>query len=351
MAHLSSCGLLAVVLTGVLLSGGCYEIPPVIPSDYSSSPVARSRHSLSVYANEPFDPRNRWFQRAFGARGLRGEIRRPRADEPFSTFILSERIDHAELRALLGSIEEESRRAPQRSLSPLAVVTRAIFLSDVLAEACRLQAAGEGARRMPTDDLVALLIAVARQGVDAEELPSVELAPLLQAPPLRDGAWTEGSAPGVPGLLPSTHDPRWTLVLLSRARPGAAVLLRLRVALSSEGGAVLLPLASECWEIRRRGKDVTHRVWRFDRAEWLHGRDPWLEFSEAAEIQIRNPHDPSQILAGRLQSLYRSCPVVNDVTGRPRVGAPFSTVAAFSPALVEIQQDLVTKALLWVMER
>jgi len=323
------------VLAGTLLIAGCYEIPPTIPPDYSSSPAALAWRPLTVYAREPFDPRNRWFHRAFGLRGIQGEIHGPRADEPFSTLLTLGPVDHAELRALLETIESIGS-------------TEAIFLSDVLAEASRLHAAA--VKDGPTGDLVALLIRVARKGVEGE-LSSLESTPLLLAPPLRDGIWTEEPAPKAPGLLPSTHDPRWTLALRSRARPRHAVLLRLRVALSPEGGPVLLPLVTECWEIDHRGTDGTYRVWRFDRAEWLHARDPWREFAEEAEVKIRNPHDPAKILEGRLVSICSSCHSADEVANRSRAGPPFSSVATLSPALLEAQRDLVSEALSWVTDR
>jgi hypothetical protein len=338
------------LLVGTLLVAGCYEIPPAIPLDYTSSLAALAGRPPAVYAREPFDSRNRWFHRAFGLRGLQGEVQQPQADEPFSTLVRRGPVDHAELRALLeriGSLEEESPRTPPRSLFPRAAVTEAIFVSDVLAEACRLHAAA--VTQGPGGDLVPPLIHVARQGVRVE-LAGLESAPLLRAPPLRDGVWTEEPGPKAPGLLPSTHDPRWTLALRSRARTGDAVLLRFRVALGPGGGPMLLPLASECWEIHQRGTDVTYRVWRFDRAEWLHGRDPWREAAQDDEIRIRNPRDAAQILRARLASLCSSCHSADDVANPPRQGPPFSSVAALSPALLQVQRDLVKQALSWLTE-
>ncbi|MBI4604135.1 MAG: hypothetical protein HY721_19430, partial [Planctomycetes bacterium] len=173
--------------------------------------------------------------------------------------------------------------------------------SDALAEASRLAALGfqDG----PPKDVVALLLRAARgEAPSAEDLED----PILAPPPLRGGPWREADPPAG-GHDPSPRDPRWTRVLRGGEDGARSVLLRLRVALDLEGKPQLLELASECWELERGPTALRASVWRFDRAERVHGRDPWRELPGSAEVALRDPSDPSRLLAAPVERLCASC--------------------------------------------
>lgn len=270
----------------ILTMGGCYEIPPVIHRGYVGGPTAQGWPPLAAYHAEPFHPRNRWFQREFGGRSPQGDLLPAHADEPLGAAEKYSPVDRAELCALLEAILLSENDRAKLSGAPVAdlrqAVTEAIFRSDALAEASRVQSrAGNAAAEK---DLVATLLRAARRtGDEVKRLENV-LPPEAEPPPLREGEWLEAepaatdgdSAP--PSLFSSAGDLRWTRVLREKDALSTPrwVLLRLRVALDERGEPLLLSIANECWELEGGGTTGI-RSWRFDRAEWLSGREPWHE--------------------------------------------------------------------------
>ena len=79
----------------LLAMTGCREYPPQIPADYIGSAAAPGWPPLAVYDVDPFDPKNRWFHRAFGSRSLSAGVVAPHADEPCPLLVPS-RVDAAE---------------------------------------------------------------------------------------------------------------------------------------------------------------------------------------------------------------------------------------------------------------
>jgi hypothetical protein len=289
-------------LVAPLLLGGCFEIPPSIPPGYIGSQPAPGWPPLVVYDAEPMHPRNRWFHRAFSGRGRAGEIEPAHADEPFGLVRKPSAVDVAEWIALLKEISSEPAAGGVRGARDL--VADGIFRSDLLAEASRLRAelpdnaaAREAAVLMSRLSVVDPSVSSALDAERAATLP----------PPLREGDWIDAQPPAAPGLAPSAADPRWTRVLRERGNSARSALLRLRVASNSAGAALLLDLAAECWELQREDDGWRRSVWRFDRAEWLQGREPWRIVPGDAEITIRSPVDPSTILTGAAGRLCGSC--------------------------------------------
>jgi hypothetical protein len=327
----------AVLLALAAAAPGCREYPPVIAPDYIGSPTAPGWPPLAVYDVDPFHPRNRWFHRAFGTRTAAGDIVPPHADEPFALLAAPSRVDAAELGALLEAalataLLDTAPVDPTR-VAPRERVADAIFRADALAEASRLQAS------LPADDpaeavLVPLLLRLAAGS--AERLAGEGgLAHELEPPPLREGAWVEAPVPAAPGLAPSPFDPRWTLALRREAAPGGrarVALLRLRSGLDARRAPVLLPLASECWEIEEGGEDGAAAVWRFDRAEWLAGRDPWRRVPERSEITIRDPADPARLITGEVKPLCAGCHE-NGIARREPPAAAVPQIQAVTGAL------------------
>jgi hypothetical protein len=116
----------------------------------------------------------------------------------------------------------------------------------------------------------------------------------------------------LPGLEPSGWDFRWTGAWVEERPPDAdahGVITRSRIALDSAGEPVLLDLASECWEVTS-GCVHAGRLFRFDRAEWLRGGDPWRPVPEAAVVGVRDPRDPSRVLTGSHGAIARGFPVL-----------------------------------------
>jgi hypothetical protein len=216
-------------------------------------------------------------------------------------------VDAAEIAALLERILESP--GPERATDTRAWVADAILRSDALAEASRLHAA------LPPDHLavreaVPLLLRLA--GGDPPPPLDPEAARAIEPPPLRSGEWTEAAPPPEPGLLPSPHDPRWTLAFVSPGWPdedrSRAVLVRYRAALDREGAPILLPIASEAWELGGSGGCAGASAWRFDRAEWLAGREPWRHLPQGAEVTVRDAADPSRLVTGPAASFaVRRC--------------------------------------------
>jgi len=307
----------------VLLSfipSSCREIPPVIPEGYEGSAAAEGWPPPPTYDADPLHPANRWFHRAFGGRTAAGDIVPPRGDEPFSRLDRPSRVDVAELSALL--------EACARSAGPLEAP---LFRTDLLAEAARSSVEGspEAAR-----ELRPLLLAGARR-VDGPGPPR-RIPP--EAPPLRQGTWTEEDPPGAPGLLPSAEDLRWTRRLRSRSGDGSrSVLMRQRVELDPAGSPALSPLPSECWELSpvaggMPGGGMEPRVWRFDRVAWTAGREPWREIGPTETIAIRDPERAGAVIEGEMRILCVGCHGPGEA-GRTRGTAP------------RPQMDLVREAL------
>jgi hypothetical protein len=288
----------------LLAPAGCREIPPEIPADYIGSQAAPGWPPLAVHDPDPFHPRNRWFHRAFGARAASGAIVAPHADDPIPLHAALSRVDAAEAAALL----ERSLADAAPDVSPgRARVAEAIFRSDALAEAALLHAA------LPADHL-AVREAVPRllDLAAGDPLPPLdpETARAVEPPPLRAGEWVEVAPPAEPGLLPSPFDPRWTHAFVPGGEKRGrwrAVIVRHRAALDRAGAPLLLPVASECWSLEDGDEDAGGSAWRFDRAEWLAGREPWRRLPGEAEITIRDPGDPSRLLTARAASLAARC--------------------------------------------
>lgn len=286
----------------LILVAGCYEISPEIPEGYIGSPAAPGWPPPAVYDADTLHPRNRWFHRTFGRRGLEGDVLPASADAPSGSLVTLGPVDRAEIAALLARIAADGEASARENLatSTRARAADTIFSSDALAEASRLAAeAGEspGGR-----GIVSLLLGAARARAGGHALPR-EAVP----PPLREGEWIEKPPPRTRGLEPSAADIRWTRVFAARERPKHTLLLRLRTALDLEGKVALLPLASECWEAETTDGPPRFRVWRFDRAEWLRGGDPWRAVPPGTAITIRSPVDPSSRLTGLAPALCASC--------------------------------------------
>lgn len=337
------CGLRRAMLAGLALAGACHEIPPEIPPGYIGSPAPKGWPPLTVYRLEPLHPRNRWFHRAFSARAPGGEILPAHADEPFGRLESSSPVDRAEIAAILESVAAED--AGSSPTGRRAAIGDAMFHSDLLAEAARWHAIGlaDASAR----EVIASMLRVARSArVDLllKDLHLPELAP----PPLRGGEWRDAELPALPGLLPSAQDPRWTRLLRARGPQDRALLIRFRAGLDGAGRPALLDLASECWEIELArdgaGGGAAKRVWRFDRAEWLHGREPWHEAPARAEIGIRDPRDPAKLLSGPVERVCGSCHCGTAGSS----GAPESSATANGAG--KPQEEMVRAALAVVLE-
>lgn len=312
----------------LIAAPGCREIPPRIPPDFIGSPAAPGWPPLAVHDLDPFDPKNRWFHRAFGSRSPGGDIVAPHADEPCS-FSTPSRVDAAELTALLERILASP--AAGGAVAIRERVADAIFRSDALAEASRLHAAPL-ADGLAVREVVPFLLRLAA----GDALPPLdpEAARALEPPPLRAGEWVEAAPPETPGLLPSPFDLRWTRAFVLRGRSDGdrshAVLVRFRVAIDRQGAPLLLPIASECWELEEGEGEAMASAWRFDRAEWLAGRDPWRQLPEEAEITIRDPSNPSKLITGKVVSLaarFGGQGLRTDAPGARGEGAQLEAVA------------------------
>jgi len=271
-----------------VLAAGCYEFPPVIPKDLVGSPAAEGWPPLAVYHPDSFHARNRWFHRQWSGRSLEGRIVRAHADEPLGLLSSPSRVDEAEILALLRSLDAE----PVRELGAAgerARICDALFRGDLLREAARIRA--EWPAGGLRDEILKLLEAVGARGPALTAGDERERA--LVPPPLRGGPWSEASMPSSAGLLPSPADPRPTRVF--------------RTAAPNSSSAIVRGFASECWLIERSGDGESRRVYRFDRAEWLHGREPWRLVPGEAEIVIRSPLDPLQALRGPAAQLCAGC--------------------------------------------
>jgi|SoiMethySBSTD1v2_1073268.scaffolds.fasta_scaffold13316_10 hypothetical protein len=295
-------GLFAAAFLPPLAAASCYEIPPVVPPDYAGSATATGWPPLAVYDDDAFDPANRWFQRAFGSRDSSGDVLAPHADEPTALLDHPSPVDGVEIAALLEAIESAPPLSPGE-LGTRRRGARAVFLCDTAAESSRIEAqwsAGAGGK-----EIAARLRRIATREPLRELLPPASTAELTP-PPLREGTWKRRELPSAPGLLPSPLDRRVTQAFESEDGHVRA-LLRLRCVLEGEAW-VETPLGSECWFETAGGVEPGARgVWRFDRAEWLQGREPWREVPGGAEITIRDPSEPSRRLHGARERLCAGC--------------------------------------------
>jgi len=329
--------LLLFTSAGFLLFGGCYEIPPIIPPSYVGGPVAPGWPPLLAYHRDPFHPRNRWFQRAFGGRDREGDLLPPHADEPLGIVAQYSQVDRAEMAALLTTILKEEEdgitKSPFHADGSREAVSEAIFRSDALLEASRIQS--QGPKTAGEGELAALMLRVAR-GANEETGAKIKrleetLPPEAEPPPLRNGDWLEADPAALASsarlplqLFPSPGDLRWTRLLQEKSTGSSrprSLLLRLRVALDERGEPLLLSLASECWELG--GESA--RVWRFDRAEWLSGREPWHEAPEGAI--------PSIVMAPPAPAEAFSKPYVPVLDPRQRAGQEKLVKDALGPLL------------------
>jgi hypothetical protein len=221
-------------------------------------------------------------------------------------------VDRAEILALTAEVAGDWLREDAPSGGPRDGLVRATFRADLLQAALALSGP-RGESRALDDDLIRLIRA-ARLPAGGD--PETDLPDLALPPPLRDvpTAWLEDPPPATPGLVPSAHDLRWT----RRARAPAAdgeeyrsILLRLRVVLDERGEPVLLPSPSEAWELRAGPSGdapLEARVWRFDRAAWLSGEDPWTVLDGDAPLEVRDPESPSgRRIRGTVESVCAGC--------------------------------------------
>lgn len=313
--------LLSLALGGFLMAhvlAGCYEIPPSVPSDYTGGPSESiGWPPPAVYARDPIHPRNRWFHRSFSSRDRRGQLSPVSGTEPLPVFKDPDNVDRAEMVSLLESIQRESPADPEWGPDSRGFWTELMFHSDVLVAALRLssrQSKDSGERdRIPAHELLRLLVEQATVDLESDLLDAHRRPPMLDPPPLRDGAWKELDPPSAVGLRPSVEDPRWTRRMCRTSAGGETtevLLLRLRVALLETGDPLLIPMASECWELRDgEGAEARPvRVWRFHRAAWVAGREPWALVPGTEPIEIHDPESAgARVLRGPARSLCGRC--------------------------------------------
>jgi len=299
-------GCLGLVLAG----GGCYDIPPSVPQGYvGSAPEAPGWPPPAAYALDTFHPSNRWFQRAFAPRDVRGELEPASAAEPVPLVDSFTPVDRVELCALL-----DAARGGLTAQGSRDAVTLSIFRSDILQVLLLIAAAAPGQEGKTSAEAVESPLRAARFPAGAI-IAAEETLPLPAfPPPLREGVWLEDPPPEAPGLTASRSDLRSTrrAHIAGPGRDGyREVLLRLRVAMDERGEPVILPLASECWELRREGPSgglLEARIWRFDRSAWLRGEDPWLLLQGEDRITIHDPESPTgRRIRGGVSSVCSGC--------------------------------------------
>jgi hypothetical protein len=359
-----------------LLAGSawsCYEIPPSLPEGYiGSAPEAPGWPPPCAYDPEPLHPLNRWFHRAFSARDFSGLVMGVDPAEPLPSWVRLSSVDRAELSALTEALAQG--RLGARPGAGRQAITDLVVRSDVLQVAARLEAgdfaegdnSGGSSRR-----LSALLLEVAK----GPGMPALDgWPPETEPPPLRRGKWLELELELGTGLRPETSDLRWTRILCSQrdtdggsrrgpdsggcgaafeqggqgqgaaptepCPPGGAriVFVRPRVVLGPEGAPELVPLSSECWEAEARaeveaapGQSLQLRLWRWDRARWAAGGDPWRECDPVpgAGLEERGPgFDEALAAASRAMA-----------AGRCREYAPRSPPEAVARAQLEIAKE------------
>ncbi len=281
---------------------GCYELPPVIPRGYVGSLPAPGWPPLCVYDSDPFSRSNRWFHRQFSDRSSDGEILRARADEPFGLMVNPSAVDEAEVLAILRALVAEPPIKPNPG-ELRACLSYSIFCSDLFQESCRIGVEWPVSRRR--EDIICLLRHFAGfSGPTARDWKSeVFVAP----PPLRQGEWQEMQAPMAPGLAASVVDPRGSRLFFRESPRRESLLVRCRVLPREGEGLEALPIANECWQIVEDEDGFAYNVLRFDRAEWLQGRDPWHAIAQDSEIVIRDPTDPTRRLVGSPKRLCIAC--------------------------------------------
>jgi hypothetical protein len=222
----------------------------------------------SVYVEDPLHPANRWFQRVFGGRDQDGVPLRAAPDLPYPPEFPINAVDRAEVLALIDALRREGLRGASGRSGERAALSRFILHSDLVEQGLRYERRGELE--------LALASAIAAEEVwpAQEEVPE----PVLPAW-FRERTWVD-----------------------------TAVRPRLRLAATPEGNWRPTEHASELWTLERTADGIRPRVFRFDRAAWLRGEDPWRELSEREEIWIEDPRDPDgALLQGELRPLCLSC--------------------------------------------
>ena len=299
-----------LLLGGVgLVVSACYQVAPQVPEDFSRRPRSDGLAPIAVYTEDPAHPANRWFQRAFSERDRDGRFVAPRTDAPYVPRHAYQPVDRAEILALLEVVGRHGLAA-----SP---VSQTLLETDLFAESERLRA---------SDNELAQAYADAARGVSAAR---VEDSPGLAPPPLRDGLWLEVAGSLAPGLRATPADFREGRIyygfdstssglggprpVTELPAPRRAALVRYRVALDGEGIRAT-PVASEAWVLERarsaagEGDSLLSRVFRFDRAAWWRGGEPWRELPAAESLRIRNPVEPAgAALEGDSRALCVSC--------------------------------------------
>lgn len=300
---------------GLFFLAGCYELPPR-PPDYDSQPL---RPPFATYTLEPLHPANRWFHRAFAPRDQLGQPLDAPSDLPFSLLAAPTAVDRAELLALLEALVREG--LPDET----GRVSRALLHADLLAESRRWQTRADG------EDVALEHLAAARAFRPAQ--PERLRVPF--PPPLESGEWAE-----VTGDLPSVHASAplvWSRIFYQFGEPirseGAiatseapvpvrAVALCQRLIENADGELARSALGSECWLLERGGGAVEPRLWRFDRAAWLHYelvRDLvpdadraafslWREVPQGEVVQmVSSGGSEDALLEGSMRELCLSC--------------------------------------------
>jgi hypothetical protein len=366
----------------LVLAVGCHEAPPEIPPGYvGSAPPAFGWPAPVAYDLEPTHPLNRWFQRAFSRRTTEGDLEPAWSEDPLPLLEVDSAVDRAEIESLTRAILAERRAHPEASVRSVSGVARAeaavscsIFASDALQLALLTRHFGSTGGLSP---LTSSLLEAAELPPDAE---MVETAALLRGrlapPPLREGAWVEVPGSGEGGHGPTSADARWTRVFRETGPAGAgaaprSVLIWLRVALDRSRRPLPLAVPSECWELSRaepaptaptvereiegdsdleasdesdspedfdsgtfaRIQDLPPaRVWRFDRARWTVGADPWVRTRDGASVVVVDPQDPgARRLRGRLRTVCAACHAADPVRALPAGVLPGASLSSPAP--------------------
>ncbi len=278
-----------VLCAALAFNPGCYEIEPQISKDFIGSPAQPGWPSPAAYADDPFHPANRIFQRLFV---LGAEPAAAGGDMPTSPRESLSAIDRAELAALLDALAKGGDRTP-----PLGNEARLLLETDLLAALLRL------VPENPSSDEAELLEMVLRGTMEPASPPRSRLD---VPPPLRGGGWTEAGGPRSAGLIPSPADFRWTRSFRSEGR---TALVRLRIAAKEGGEPALLQLGSEAWLLDAAGQGPPlARVFHFRRTRLLRGEEPWEEVPAGTTIAVRHPEKPSAgPISGEVRAICAAC--------------------------------------------
>lgn len=304
----------ALLFFACVLLVSCFEIPPELPDDDGAAPDAHP--PVTVYDDDPFAAKNRWFERAF--KMVDPEVERagrPSSGtaEPLASVDALETVDLAELIALSESaLQEELNDDGGPAGGCGEQRARFVFRCDALA----LQAAlggpsGPSSLSRLDRELVRALDRFSREVVGpAVGLKGIDLECFNRPLPIRAGDWKQvwDDLPG--GLLPAAKDLRWTTALRRETTGGRreSALVRHGVLRSIDGEPGPCMVASECWILERAGDEVKAAVWRFDRAASLAGEEPWRRLAPEEEFSIRDPLVANgEWLTGTTESLCLRC--------------------------------------------